>query len=56
LKSQETPVETTASKTAEIDWFFSEYPNENVLKVCHDLFQTLKEVVEEAKKLYACAR
>jgi hypothetical protein len=50
--SQDTPVETVASKSAEMDWFFSEYPNENVLKVSYSLFQTLKEVVEEAKKIF----
>lgn len=53
LKSPETPPEPREPKSAEINWFFSEYRNENVLEISKKLLQMVKEFVEEAKSRFS---
>ena len=47
--SSEIPPEPTEPKPAEINWFFSECPDENVLEVSKKLLGIVKEFVEDAK-------
>ena len=52
LKSPQIPPEPIEQKPAEIGWFFSDYPNENVLEVSRKLLQIVKEFIEEAKSRF----
>jgi len=54
VKSPETPQEPEKPKPKppEVEWYFIEYPNENVLEVSKKLFQMIKGFVEEAKNRF----
>ena len=45
-KSTVKPIEP---KPAEIDWYFEEYPDKNILKVCREFLENIRQIVEEAK-------
>lgn len=51
-KSPEIPPKPIEPKPAEINWFFSEYPNENVFEVSKKLLDVVKGFVEEAKSRF----
>ena len=52
VKSPETPEKPPEPKPAEINWFFSEYPNEDVLEACKKLLEMMKEFIQEAKNKF----
>jgi len=45
-KSTVKPIEP---KPAEIDWYFEEYPDKNILNVCREFLENIRQMVEEAK-------
>jgi len=52
VKSLEIPPALEEPKPSEIEWCFSEYPDENVLEACKKILQTVKRFVEEAKSRF----
>jgi len=49
VKSPEIPQKPLEPKPAEINWFFSEHLDENVLEACKKLLEMMKGLIEEAK-------
>ena len=50
--SPEEPSRTPEPKPAEIDWYYEEYPNENIIEVCGKLLEIVRGIVEEAKSKF----
>lgn len=52
VKSPETSQKPPEPKPAEINWFFSEHPDENILEACKKLLEMIKGFIEEAKSRF----
>jgi len=52
MRSPEISPELKEPKPTEVNWFFSEYSDENVLEVSKKLLETVKKFVEEAKNQF----
>jgi len=52
VKSPGISAEPEEPKPAEINWFFSDYSDENVLEVSKKLLQMIKRFIEEAKSRF----
>ena len=52
FQSPEEPSRTPEPKPAEIDWYYEEYPNENIIEVCGKLLEIVRGIVEEAKSKF----
>jgi len=52
IKSPESPPKPIKSKPAEIDWCFTDYPDDNVVDVSRKLLRIIQQYVEEAKRRF----
>jgi len=52
FQSPEEPISKPEPKPPESDWYYKEYPNENIVDVCRKFLETLRGIVEEAKSKF----
>jgi len=54
-KSPKEPIEKqTETKPTEIDWYFEEYPDKNILTICQGFLEKIRQFVEEARMNFNC--